>query len=64
MTDIFIIGGARTPMTRHGGALKDVSAVDLGAVAARASFERTGVQPDWIDHTVIGNVLQTSSDAV
>jgi acetyl-CoA acetyltransferase family protein len=64
VTDIFIIGGARTPMTRHGGALKDVSAVDLGAVAARASFERTGVQPDWIDHTVIGNVLQTSSDAV
>ena len=64
MTDIFIIGGARTPMSRHGGALKDVSAIDLGAVAARASFERTGVQPDWIDHTVIGNVLQTSSDAV
>ncbi len=64
MTDIFIIGGARTPMTRHGGALKDVSAIDLGAVAARASFEWTGVQPDWIDHTVIGNVLQTSSDAV
>jgi acetyl-CoA acetyltransferase family protein len=64
VTDIFIIGGARTPMTRHGGALKDVSAIDLGVVAARASFERTGVQPDWIDHTVIGNVLQTSSDAV
>jgi acetyl-CoA acetyltransferase family protein len=64
VTDIFIIGGARTPMTRHGGALKDVSAIDLGAVAARASFERSGVQPDWIDHTVIGNVLQTSSDAV
>jgi acetyl-CoA acetyltransferase family protein len=51
-------------MTRHGGALKDMSAIDLGAVAARAAFERTGVQPDWIDHTVIGNVLQTSSDAV
>jgi acetyl-CoA acetyltransferase family protein len=64
VTDIFIIGGARTPMTRHGGALKDISAIDLGAVAARAAFERTGVQPSWIDHTVIGNVLQTSSDAV
>jgi acetyl-CoA acetyltransferase family protein len=64
VTDIFIIGGARTPMTRHGGALKDVSAIDLGVVAARAAFERTGVRPDWIDHTIIGNVLQTSSDAV
>jgi acetyl-CoA acetyltransferase family protein len=64
VTDIFIIGGARTPMTRHGGVLKDVSAVELGAVAARAAFDRTGVRPEWIDHTVIGNVLQTSSDAV
>jgi acetyl-CoA acetyltransferase family protein len=64
VTDIFIIGGARTPMTRHGGALRDISAIDLGVVAARAAFERTGVQPAWIDHTVIGNVLQTSGDAI
>jgi acetyl-CoA acetyltransferase family protein len=64
VTDIFIIGGARTPMTRHGGALKDVSAIELGAVAARAAFDRTGVRPEWIDHSVIGNVLQTSGDAV
>jgi acetyl-CoA acetyltransferase family protein len=64
VTDIFIIGGARTPMTRHGGALKDISAIDLGAVAARAAFDRTGIQPEWIDHTVMGNVLQTSSDAI
>jgi acetyl-CoA acetyltransferase family protein len=64
VTDIFIIGGARTPMTRHGGALRDISAIDLGVVAARAAFERTGVQSAWIDHTVIGNVLQTSGDAI
>ncbi len=64
MTDTFIIGGARTPMTRHGGALKDLSAIDLGVAASRAAFDRTGVRPEWIDHAVIGNVLQTSSDAV
>jgi len=62
--DVFILGGARTPMTEYTGALKDVSALELGAIAARAAFAKTGVQPDWIDHAVVGNVLQTSSDAI
>jgi acetyl-CoA acetyltransferase family protein len=64
MKDVFILGGARTPMTEYGGALKDVSALDLGATAAKATIERTGVKPAWIDHAVFGNVLQTSSDAI
>jgi acetyl-CoA acetyltransferase family protein len=62
--DVFILGGARTPMTDYVGALKDISALELGAIAARAAFERTGVKPDWIDHAVVGNVLQTSADAI
>jgi len=62
--DVFIIGGARTPMTEYVGALKDVSALELGAIAARGAFAKTGVQPEWIDHAVFGNVLQTSSDAI
>ena len=64
MTEVFILGGARTPMTEYTGALKDVSALDLGATAAKATFDRTGVKPEWIDHAVFGNVLQTSSDAI
>jgi acetyl-CoA acetyltransferase family protein len=64
MADVFILGGARTPMTEYTGALKDVSALDLGATAAKATFDRTGVKPEWIDHAVFGNVLQTSSDAI
>src|ERR687896_337697 len=62
--DVFILGGARTPMTEYVGALKDLSALELGAIASRAAFDRTGVKPEWIDHTVVGNVLQTSSDAI
>ena len=62
--DIYILGGARTPMAEYNGKLKDVSALELGAVAARAAMERTGVTPDMIDHVVFGNVLQTSADAV
>jgi len=64
MTDIFILGGARTPMTEYVGALKDVSAIDLGVVAARGAFQKTDVKPEWVDHVVFGNVLQTSADAI
>src|SRR3989442_8340684 len=64
MTDVFILGGARTPMTEYVGALKDVTAIELASIASRAAFERTGVKPEWVDHAVFGNVLQTSADAI
>ena len=64
MNDVFILGGARTPMADYTGKLKDFSALELGAIAARAAMERTGVQPADVDHVVYGNVLQTSADAV
>ena len=64
MTDIFIIAGARTPMGEYNGKLKDISAIELGAIASRAAMTRAGVAPEAIDHVVFGNVLQTSSDAV
>jgi len=64
MTDVLIVGGARTPMTDYAGALKDLSALELGARAARAAFDKAGVSPEWIDHAVVGNVMQTSSDAI
>src|SRR5213593_4618407 len=62
--EVFVVGGARTPMTDYVGALKDISALELGAIAARGAFARTGVKPEWVDHAVIGNVLQTSADAI
>ncbi len=63
--DVLILGGARTPMTEYvTGGLRDVSALELGAIAARGAFARTGVKPEWIEHVVFGNVLQTSADAI
>jgi acetyl-CoA acetyltransferase family protein len=64
MTDVFILGGARTPMAEYTGKLRDFSALDLGAIAARAAMERTRVDPAIVNHVVFGNVLQTSADAV
>ena len=62
--EIYILGGARTPMADYTGKLKDFSALDLGALASRAAMARTGVAPEMVDHVVFGNVLQTSTDAV
>ena len=62
--EVFILGGKRTPMGEYVGALKDISAIDLGAVAAKAALDTTGVSGDEIDHAVIGNALQTSGDAI
>ena len=62
--EVFILGGKRTPMGEYVGVLKDISAIDLGAVAARGALEATRVKPEDIDHTIIGNALQTSGDAI
>ena len=53
-----IVGGARTPMGGFGGALKDVSASELGAAAMKAAMERSGVSPEDVDDVLFGNVLQ------
>jgi acetyl-CoA acyltransferase 2 len=62
--DVFILGGKRTPMGEYVGKLKDISAIDLGAHAAAAALRSTGVEADEIDHTIMGNALQTSGDAI
>ncbi|HEV3471203.1 MAG TPA: acetyl-CoA C-acyltransferase [Pyrinomonadaceae bacterium] len=62
--DIFILGGKRTPMCQYVGALKDVKAIDLGAAAGRGALEAAGVAAEEVDHTVFGNALQTSGDAI
>ena len=64
MREVFIVSGARTPMAEYVGALKDVSALELGAIAARGAMQKAGVSPDQIDDVVFGNVLQTSADAL
>jgi acetyl-CoA acetyltransferase family protein len=63
-TDVVIVAGARTPMSRYTGAFSDVSAIDLAAVASREAIRRSGANPDEFDHTIFGNVMQTSADAL
>jgi acetyl-CoA acetyltransferase family protein len=64
MKDIVIVDGARTPMAEYNGHFSDVSAIDLGAIAAKGALERSGFAPEEIDHVIVGNALQTSGDAI
>jgi len=62
--DIAIVSGARTPMGRYGGKLKDFTAQELGAMAAQGAIERSGIDAREFDHVVFGNAQQTSGDAL
>jgi acetyl-CoA acyltransferase 2 len=64
MTEVLILGGKRTPMTEYNGVLSDLSANELGSIAAKAAMEHTGVAPEEVQHVVFGNALQTSGDAI
>ena len=63
-TDVVLLEGVRIGFGAFGGSLKEWSATDLGAIAARGALERAKVDPGWIDHTVFANVVQTSADAI
>src|SRR5215470_69091 len=62
--DIAIVSGARTPFGRYCGKLKDFTAQELGAVAAKGAIDRAGIDPKEFDHIVFGNAQQTSGDAL
>ncbi len=61
---ILILAGARTPMTPFLGDLSSLTAIELGAVAAKGALARAGADPGQIDHVVVGNAQQTSADAI
>ncbi|MDI1428914.1 acetyl-CoA C-acetyltransferase [Polyangium sorediatum] len=62
--DIVIVGAKRTAFGTMNGALKGVSANDLAAHAAKAALAQAGAAPGDVGHVVVGNVMQTSSDAI
>ncbi|OLT49537.1 acetyl-CoA C-acyltransferase [Cellulosimicrobium sp. CUA-896] len=59
--DVVVVAAARTPQGRLRGALAPLSAVELGAVAARAALERSGLGADVVDAVVVGQVLQAGA---
>lgn len=63
-TDTVFLSAVRTGFGAFGGALKDLSATDLGVIAGQAALARAGIEPGSVDHVIFGNVIQTSADAI
>jgi acetyl-CoA acyltransferase 2 len=61
---IYIVAAKRTPFGTFGGALKDLTATDLAVIAAKAALAAGNVSPEVVDAVCVGNVSQTSADAL
>jgi len=59
-----IVAGARTPIGRLLGGLKDLSATDLGGVAIKGALDKSGVRPDQVDYVIMGQVLQAGAGQI
>ena len=63
-TDVVFLSAVRTGFGAFGGALKDLTATDLGVHAAQVALARSGLPASQVDHVIVGNALQTSADAI
>ena len=61
LPDVFIVGAARTPIGRYGGAFRNTHPAELGAVATRAALDRAGVDPTAIEEAIFGHARQAGS---
>jgi len=62
--DVVVLSGKRTGFGTFGGSLRDLTATDLGVISSKAAIEAAGITADQVDHTFIGNALQTSADSI
>ena len=61
LSDVFIVGAARTPIGKYGGTLRDTHPAELGARAARAALDRASVPADAVDEVLMGHGRQAGS---
>ena len=64
MPKTVILGAARTPIGKMGGGLSSLDATELGGVAIEAALERAGVEPEQVEHVVMGQVLQAGQGQI
>ena len=62
--DVVILAAKRTPFGTFGGTLRDLSATELGVHAAKAALAQAGIPAEDFGHVAVGNVVQTSADAI
>lgn len=62
--DVVFLSGVRTPFGTFGGALRDVPAIELGAIASKSALQRASIAPEDVQQTIFGNVLYTTNDSL
>lgn len=60
--DVVIVSGVRLPVASFGGSLKDLSAIDMGAMVVKEAVNRAGIQPSDVDEVIIGQVGQIAEN--
>lgn len=60
LKDVVIVSGVRTPVASFGGSLKNVAAIDLGAMVVKEAVNRAGIKPDDVDEVIVGQVGQVA----
>ena len=63
-TTSVIVAGARTPVGKLLGALKDFSATDLGGLAIKAALQKAGVAPEQVQYVIMGQVLTAGAGQI
>ena len=58
MREVVIVSAVRTALGTFGGSLKDVPAVELGAIVIKEAVNRAGIKPELVEEVVMGNVIQ------
>ncbi len=64
MPKTVILGAARTPIGKMGGGLASLDATELGATAIEAALQRAGVEPEQVEHVIVGQVLQAGQGQI
>jgi len=64
MPKTVILGAARTPIGKMGGGLSSLDATELGGLAISAALERAAVDPEQVEHVVMGQVLQAGQGQI
>ena len=58
LKEVVIVSGVRLPVGSFGGSLKDISAIDMGAMVVKEAVKRAGIEPSDVDETIVGQVGQ------
>ncbi len=62
MRDVVVVSGVRLPVGSFGGSLKDISAIDMGAMVVKEAVDRAGIQPSDVDEVIIGQVGEVAEN--